>query len=105
MERRRTGDANLDQNVDAIADALDIFGRIAILRGRLIRGLSMGAGVDVDIVHQLGRAPVGWIVVDLVGPAATGRFERRDGVVDAKSILRLRATGWGATITVSLWVF
>lgn len=105
MDRRRTGDGNLDVNVDAIRDDMSVFGRIAILRGRLFEGLSMPAGVDVDILHQLGRPPRGWIVVDLVGPVATGRFERRNDAVDRKTVLRLRATGWGATITVSVWVF
>lgn len=105
MDRRRTGDGNLDVNVDAIRDDMTVFGKIAILRGRLIEGLPMPAGADVDVSHKLGRVPKGWIIVDLVGAAATGRFERRDDAVDRKSVLRLRATGWAATIVVSLWVF
>lgn len=105
MLRRKTGDGNLDQNTDSVSDALVIAGGVAIVRGRLIEGLSMPAGVDVDILHKLGRVPKGWIIVDNVGPAATGRFERRDDAVDRKLILRLRATGWGATIIVSVWVF
>lgn len=105
MFRRRTGDGNLDENIDSISDALNIAGRVAVVRGRLVEGLAMPAGVDVDIPHKLGRVPKGWIIVDNVGPTATGRFERRDDAIDRKLILRLRATGWGATIIVSVWVF
>lgn len=101
----RTGIPALDQNIDAVRMKFAEIDLIKVLRGRLITGIVLPNGTDLDIEHRLDRQESGWFVVDLFGAVSTGRIERMAGTHDRKKILRLRATGWGGAITVSLWVF
>lgn len=105
MVNTNTGDAALDANTRGLLDMIKQLQDVALLRGRLIAGVELANAADVDIQHLLGRSWQGWIVVDTTGAAAAGRIDGTTAAYDASTLLRLRATGYGATITVALWVF
>lgn len=72
---------------------------------RILSGLELADGVVTPVAHGLGRPPA-WIAPSVVrGPAATGRIEEiRDNQHDRASVVLLKASGWGATITLDLAV-
>lgn len=57
------------------------------------------------VPHPLGRAPSFVTCSPPRGASSTGRLEEiRDGSYDRKKFVGLKATGWGATITVDVLV-
>jgi hypothetical protein len=102
-----TGDKNLDGNTRELLNMIRGLQAIDVLKGRLVEGVDLANATDVDVAHLLGRAWKGWIVVDTYGASSAGRIDGTAPTVDydRAQYLRLRATGYGATITVSLWVF
>ena len=91
---------------DDVREAVASLESLPVLSGRLIEGVDLADAETRRILHGLNRRVRGWIRTDLTGAVSTGRIER---VVDPGANLNrelwLKATGWGATITVSLWVF
>lgn len=98
-----TGNPSLDRELRSMDTAIDT-AATKITQGVLLTGIQLKDGVAQLIATGLGRKVQGWLVVDLVDPVTTGRIERIRGGTDFDR-LNLKATGWGATITVSLWVF
>jgi hypothetical protein len=72
---------------------------------RVISDVSLADGVVTPVSHGLGRLPL-WVRESCVrGAASTGRIEEvRDGSVDRRKQIALKATGWGATVTVDVVV-
>lgn len=105
MINTNTGEPNLDANTRGLLDLIGQLQKVDILRGRQLTGIDLAAATDVDVPHLLGRAWRGWIVVDTTGATSAGRIDGSLAEYDHAKFLRLKATGYGATITVSLWVF
>ena len=107
--RRKTLDSSVDLNFIEVDERIDSINSMPIVNGVVIEDVRLTAGVTTRINHGLGRKLTGWILVDLQGASTTGRIERDPGTAVAPEPtaeqLWLKATGWGATITVSLWVF
>jgi hypothetical protein len=100
-----TGNAALDGNTRELLNRIRLLEAVDILRGRLIEDVELANATDVDVQHLLGREFKGWAVVDLTGASTSGVIQRSTADYDHATTLRLTATGYGATITVSLWVF
>ena len=61
-------------------------------------------GQIVPVAHRLGRAPA-WVGVSVPrGPVSAGYVEEVRDSADRARVVALRATGYGATITVDLAV-
>jgi len=105
MLNRNTGNKDLDGNTVNLDDRLKQLEASPLLRGRQIDDIALANATDVDVRHLLGREWTGWFVVDTTGAAAAGRIDGSTAAYDKASFLRLRATGYGATITVSIWVY
>ena len=70
-----------------------------------IQNVTLVVGVATRIAHNLGRRPVMVWVSPPRGPTATGRIEEiRDGSVDLTKYVVLKATDYGADITVDIGV-
>lgn len=85
-------------------------GVVAALRGTPVEGMYftklVTTAAPTDIVHNLGRIPKGWLVVDMTGINAPGSIWRdTDPSVDRSKILRLKAAGFAPdpTVTVLVW--
>lgn len=72
---------------------------------RPISDVALPDAVAVTVPHGLGRAPL-WVGVSAVrGPVTSGRIEEvRGGANDRSRAVVLKASGFGATITVDLAV-
>ncbi len=73
-----------------------------IVDGVLIKNVTLRGATPVSVRHGLSRVPRGWLVVRYPVAAASGRVGQTasDG-----QTLSLQADGWGADISVDLWVF
>ena len=73
---------------------------------RSIQNIALEDDVATTVPHGLGREPA-WVCPSAPrGPASTGRIEEiRDGAHDRRTVVVLKATGWGATITIDLGLF
>lgn len=70
----------------------------------VIRDVTLADGVATPIPHRLGRR-VSATNTPPRGALSTGRIEEvRDGSHDPKQYVVLKATGWGASITIDVWV-
>ena len=97
-------DVTADRSVSAVRNVVkDVVG-IPLLNGRLIADVNLADNATVRIPHRLGRKWQGWILTSFRGASTTGRLEDVSAL-DAETHLTLKATGWGATVTASLWVF
>ncbi len=74
---------------------------------RLIPDVELADGVATPVPHGLGR-PARWVRESCVRNAtSTGRIEEirtGDGVQDRSKFVVLKASGWGATVTVDVLV-
>ncbi len=80
---------------------------VPIVRGSLIRDISLPDGSNVAVAHGLGRkAAIFLSPAQFSGSATTGRIrEVRDPNYDPAQYVVLRASGWSETIIVDAWVF
>lgn len=70
----------------------------------VIKNVVLRNGVATPVAHGFGRT-VSVIVSPPRGASSAGVIEDiRDGAVDRKQFVQLLASGWGADITVDLWV-
>ena len=67
--------------------------------------ISLANGVVTQVAHGLGRRPQLVLLSPPRGASSSGRIEevRSDGL-DRTKLIALKATGWGATITVDVGV-
>ncbi len=72
---------------------------------KVIESVELEDGVDRPIAHKLGRKPQ-WLQVSCVrGALNAGRVEEiRSGSYNREQVAVLRATGFGATVTVDVLV-
>jgi hypothetical protein len=70
----------------------------------IVENVQLVDGQAKLIAHGLDRAWRGWTICNLEGPSSTGRIEHVKGENKTK-FLQLKATGWGATITINVKVF
>lgn len=82
---------------------------IGLSGARHIADTALANASVVRLKHGLGSKLRGWMVTDLRGASTSGRVERvltdGTGTADDGEDLWLKATGWGATITVRVTVF
>ena len=70
---------------------------------RVIADVELADGVERPIAHKLGRKPVFVTTSPPRGASTSGRIEEvRSGSYDRAQVVVLKATGWGATITVDV---
>lgn len=98
-----------DEGADRVARNLDQrvreLGAVRIAQGILIEDVDLADATEVTVNHGLGRFAK-WIVCRLLNPSTSGRIEEVvSGSIDRKNALALKASGYGATVTVDLWVF
>jgi len=71
----------------------------------VIPNVALVDGVSTVVPHSLGRTPTFVREGTPRGATSTGRIDEiRDGSVDPAKAIVLKATGWGATITVDVQV-
>lgn len=72
---------------------------------RIINDVGLTDGVETPIAHGLGRVPRMVTPSPPRGPSSTGRIEEvRSSSHDRTKFVVLKASGWGATITVDVEV-
>jgi hypothetical protein len=88
-----------------IVEALHELQALPLAGARVLTDKTLTDGVATPIAHGQGR-PVHVIVSSPRGAVSTGRIEEvRDGSHDRKRYVVLKATGWGAPVTVDVVVF
>lgn len=102
MIKRNTGHPDADNNVINLDDRLQKLEANALLRGRFIAGVSLLNAIATPIRHHLGRLPLGFLDAGKTGAVAAGYLNVTSADAD---FITLTATGFGATIVQSLWVF
>jgi hypothetical protein len=102
MIKRNTGNPEVDANVVDLDDRLKALEAASLLRGRHVSGVTLAAGVAKKVRHQLGRTPLGYLNAGMTGAVAAGYINVISRDAD---FLELKATGYGATITLALWVY
>lgn len=72
---------------------------------RIVADVELPDGVSISVSHGLGRRPL-WVKESCVrGASTSGRVEEVSAVSnDSTKSIVLKATGWGATITVDVLV-
>ncbi|MBP9863657.1 MAG: hypothetical protein KBD62_37265 [Kofleriaceae bacterium] len=108
--RQRTPSPQLaDRKVDAAVRELerrtDEIARAPLTAAKVIRDVLLADGVATPIAHALGRA-VTWMCPSAPrGPASAGMIEEvRPATLDRAQYVTLKASGWGADITVDVLV-
>lgn len=71
----------------------------------VLPGITLADGVETTVAHKLGRLPM-MVKPSVVRGATSAGYivELRDGTVDRSKFLKLKASGYGATITLDLEV-
>lgn len=73
------------------------------LTSEFLRGVSLPAGATTLIAHRLGRPPVMITLSPIQGSSTPGVIEEvLSTSVDRTKFIQLRASGYGATITVDV---
>jgi hypothetical protein len=66
--------------------------------------VTLADGVETTVAHGLGRAPRMLWISPPRGATSTGRIDEIRGGTRRADVVVLKATGWGATITVDVAV-
>jgi hypothetical protein len=102
----RLDDRKVDEAIRETHQRIDEIAASPITGRRIIANVQLADGVDTPIPHGLGRAAT-WVKTSCPrgAPAASGRVEDvRTTSHDRARFVVLKATGWGATITVDVEV-
>lgn len=100
----RTTPQQLDRVVRDVSEAIGELQQAPIIAGRPIANVKLVDGFATPVPHGMGR-PVMWFHSGIRGAVSNGRIDDlRDGNVDRSKYISLRATGYGATIYVDVWV-
>lgn len=87
------------------AEAITELQKLPFAGARIISGVVLADGVETPIAHQLGRLPLFVVASIPRGALSAGRIDEiRNGTVDRSKLLKLKASGYGAVITVDLVV-
>lgn len=104
-----TGQRDVDRAIDEVRDVANALVDGTLAGATLFINQQLVDGVAYRLRHGLGRNLRGWIICDLTGPSSTGRIERiipsASNAYDPTVELWLKATGYTATITVSVLCF
>lgn len=74
-----------------------------LAHARVLTGIELASSTTTPIAHGLGRRYTAVFVSPPRGPSSTGRIEEiRSDAHDPRQVVALRATGFGATVTVDL---
>jgi hypothetical protein len=88
----------------AHAEAIEELQGVPLVAAALIKDVSLADATDTPIAHGQGR-PVLVFVSPVRGASTSGRVtETRSATYDRSKFVVLRATGFGATVTVDLLV-
>ncbi len=86
------------------AEAIRELQRSKLVAAKLIKDIELADATDTPIAHGQGR-PVLVFVSPVRGASTSGRVtETRSATYDRSKFVVLRATGFGATVTVDLLV-
>lgn len=110
VSRRTVEDTQTQRALDSQRSAVNETVKAPIVNGKHISDTVLYDGDVVKIRHGLSGPFKGWVVTDLTGAASTGRIERvledaSSNTPNVREELWLKATDWGADITVRLWVY
>lgn len=94
------GSTAVERIVRAVIDSLNLIVR-DVRRDVVIREVSLPDATDVTVTHGLGYGYEHVSVSPVTGASSSGRIEIRTSPNAAKFVV-LRATGFGATVTVDL---
>jgi hypothetical protein len=102
---RRLDDQTAEQVRRSHAEAIREWQASAAAGLRVVRNIALVDGVPTPIAHGLGRTPL-WAAPSAVrGASSTGRIDDVTGGSDDRAkVVTLKATGFGATITIDLAV-
>ena len=101
----RIADASIERVRRELTDKIVDQQKLPATSLKSIQNIALADGVATPIQHGLGRKPVWSCPSPPRGPTTTGRIEEvRDGTQDRAKVIVLKATGWGATITIDLAV-
>jgi hypothetical protein len=108
-QRKRTGQPLVDEAILSVEDRVFSLEKTPLLDGRLIEDVELEMGVATMVRHGLGRVWRGYVITKMAGASTAGVLQHNDPTTaqfyDRKQIIKLTAAGWGATITVDLYVF
>lgn len=100
----KIGDPALDNAIRNVRDAVKEHASSPFLGAVFVKDVTIADGAFVPVSHGLGRTPNIVIVSPPRNPTSTGRVvEVRDGF-DRTKMVKLHASGWGATITVDVLI-
>ncbi len=96
-------DPTLERVRQDLVAAVDELQSMPLAAARVVSGVVLADGVATPVAHGLGR-PATWVRESCPrNPISTGRVEEiRTGSHDRSKFVVLKATGWGATITVDI---
>lgn len=81
--------------------------QLPLARAKVISNVSLESGIETPVVHGLGRRPLFVMPSAPRGASSSGRIEEirtAASTHDPAQRVVLKATGWGATITVDVLV-
>lgn len=94
-----------DRAVELVRQGVNAVTNIAILGGRQITNITMADSTNVMVRHGLGRRLQGWMVTRMAGVPITAGCITEAVSDDPTNHIILRATGYGQTMVVDLWVY
>jgi hypothetical protein len=104
--RRLSGDPeeslvpSLDRMLENLDERIRQLTTKPALEAQAIFGIELEDGIVMDVAHGVGRTPV-VLLSPPTNAVTTGRIEELTG---SRGVVKLRATGYGATITVNVWL-
>lgn len=101
----RLDDRKVDRVARDHARRIDDLGKLPASGMRVIRDVELADGVETPIAHGLGRRATYVRESSPRGAVATGRIEEvRTSDYDADKFVVLKASGWGAAVTIDVQV-
>lgn len=102
----RVDDPDVDRVLRDLERRLRAIESAPIVQGNFIKGVELANNTEVNVSHKLGRTPNGVLVTPVQGASTSGRIiEQRGTSVDRSRFVQLLAVGFGATVTVDVWVY
>ena len=102
----RLTDEPTERALRDVRQAVDDLRSIPAAAARIISGVALADGIATPVAHKLGRVPSIVLVSRPRGGIAAGRIDEidTDPSYDATKYVVLKATGYGATVTVTIEV-
>lgn len=102
------GQIALQQVTDRVRHQLNRVSDVALVNGVHVGDTELPDAAYVHVKHKLGRKALGWIVTETRNATTGGVINRAlsgEEAHDEASTIVLVALGYGATITIRLWVY